>query len=409
MKREAAARICCLDLDTFFVSVERLLNPDLVGRAVVVGGRAGERGVVTAASYEVRKFGVHSGMSMTEAVRLAPHAIFVPTRHQTYGPYAKRVRAILEDYTPVVSTASIDEFFLDFSGCEALYRQPGDGPDDAIIERVIHQMRQRIQAEVGLPASAGIGATRPIAKIASGLAKPAGVLMVAAGNEVAFLTPLSVRKYPGIGPVGEARLNAANIHTLGQLLNLPPGPLRQRFGPLSMAIHRAIDGSQSRASPQDRPAFLEFDPAGLSVGSISNERTFRADVGDRQQVKDQLRSLAERVCWRARQRQVKGRTITLKLRYSDFHTITRSQSGTATHAETQVYQRALTLLQTGWTRRLPLRLLGVALSNLEEKPSQIPLPFGAAPLDVGDAIDTIRNKYGYDAIRLGSLKGGRAP
>ncbi|MBT3224187.1 MAG: DNA polymerase IV, partial [Proteobacteria bacterium] len=393
----------------FFVSVERLLNRSLIGQPVVVGGRPGERGVVTAASYEVRKLGVHSGMPMTEAFRLAPKAIFVPCRHQTYGPYAKKVRAILEDFTPAVTTASIDEFFLDFRGCEALYRQHGDRTDDATIERTVHEIRERIQQDVGLPASAGIGATRPIAKIASGLAKPAGVLMVPVGTEVAFLTPLSVRKYPGIGPVGEARLNAANIHTMGQLLTLPPGPLRQRFGSLSLAIHRNIDGSQPRRSTQDRPAFLEFDPTGLSVGSISNERTFRTDLGDKQHVKDQLRKLAERVCWRARQRNVRARTITLKLRYSDFHTITRSQSGTATNTENLVYQRVLNLLRTAWTRRLPIRLLGVALSNLEQNPSQMPLPFQAETPDIGCAIDTIRSKYGYDAIRLGSLKGGRPP
>lgn len=209
-----AARICCLDLDTFFVSVERLLDPSLVGRPVVVGGRKGARGVVTSASYEVRALGVRSGMPMAEAVRLAPNAEFVPTRHDTYGPYAARVKEVLERFCPVVRTASIDEFFLDFHGCEKLYARPGDADADATITRTVREMREAIQAEVGLPASAGIGATRAVAKMASGRAKPAGVWMVRAGEERAFAAGLPVRKFPGIGPVAEERLAARGITTL---------------------------------------------------------------------------------------------------------------------------------------------------------------------------------------------------
>lgn len=185
------ARICCLDLDTFFVSVERLFDPNLVGRPVVVGGLPGQRGVVTAASYEVRAFGVKSGMSMAEAVRLCPQAVFLPTRHGVYGPFAERVRAVLERYTPEVQTASIDEFFLDFRGCEGLLRQPSDPDDDATILRVVDRMRQEIADEVGLPASAGIGATRAVAKIASGLAKPRGTVLVPPDQARAVLGPLT--------------------------------------------------------------------------------------------------------------------------------------------------------------------------------------------------------------------------
>ena len=196
-------RICCLDLDTFFVSVERLLDPALVGKPVVVGARPGQRGVVTACSYEVRAFGVKSGMAISEAVKLAPHAIFLPTRHGVYTPYAGRVREVLVRHTPSVQTASIDEFYLDFTGCERLYRAAGDGDGDATIERTVRAMCAQIRAEVGLPASAGIGVSRTIAKIASGAAKPAGVRMIRAGDERGFLSPLPVRKFPGIGPVTE--------------------------------------------------------------------------------------------------------------------------------------------------------------------------------------------------------------
>src|SRR5262245_20853590 len=162
----AAPRICCLDLDTFFVSVERLHDPGLVGKPVVVGGLPGQRGVVTAASYEVRAFGVRSGMSLRQAYELAPHAIYIPTRHGVYGGYAERVRRIAESYTPVSQVASIDEMFLDFSGCERLYAAPSDASSDATIERVVRQLTSEIQERVGLPASAGIATSRSVAKVA---------------------------------------------------------------------------------------------------------------------------------------------------------------------------------------------------------------------------------------------------
>jgi DNA polymerase IV len=207
----AAPRICCLDLDTFFVSVERLLDPRLVGKPVVVGGLPGQRGVVTAASYEVRAFGVRSGMSLTRAFELAPKAVFLPTRHGIYGDYASRVRRIAETYTPISQVASIDEMFLDFSGCESLYRSPADANPDSTIERVVRKLTTEIKERLGLPASAGIATSRSVAKVASGLAKPAGVLLVPAGTETALLSPLPVRKFPGIGPVAEQKLGAHEV------------------------------------------------------------------------------------------------------------------------------------------------------------------------------------------------------
>src|SRR5689334_18359367 len=162
----AAPRICCLDLDTFFVSVERLLDPSLIGKPVIVGGRPGQRGVVTAASYEVRELGVRSGMSLTRAAELAPHAVYLPTRHGVYGEYAGKVRRIAEDTTPICQVASIDEMFLDYSGCERLYHQSGDADGDATIERVVRELTGRIADEIGLPASAGIATSRSVAKVA---------------------------------------------------------------------------------------------------------------------------------------------------------------------------------------------------------------------------------------------------
>ena len=386
-----------MDLDTFFVSVERLLNPELVGKPVVVGALPGKRGVVTACSYEVRELGVRSGMPIAEAYRLAPDAVYIPPQHREYSPRAREVKAILERYTPVVRTASIDEFFLDFSGCEGLHAAPEDWDGDATVERIAR--------DTGLPASAGIGASRAIAKMASGAAKPAGVLMVARGEEAAFISPLPVRKFPGIGPVTEGTLLNAGVTTLGQLISLPPGPLRMRFGRLAAGVKRAIDPQRAPVLGRDRPAFREHDPDGVAIGSISNERTFSADVGDVQAVREQLAKLAERVCWRARSRDTRARTVTLKLRYNDFDTRSRSQTITATNDETLVRATVLALFERANDRKAGVRLVGVALSNLVGADKQLPLPLDSGVLArpaPGEAISAIRDRFGYDAVRVGA-------
>lgn len=397
----STARLCCLDLDTFFVSVERLLDPSLVGKPVVVGGRPGSRGVVTSASYEVRALGVHSGMSMTEAQRLAPHAVFVPTRHDCYGPYAQRVKAVLERWAPKVQTASIDEFFLDFHGCDRLYLRPGESDADAAIERAVRSMREAIQAEVGLPASAGIGSTRAIAKMGSGRAKPAGVLMVRAGGERAFVDALPVRKFPGIGAVAEGKLVAAGIRTLGELLDGADFPEIRDF------VAEGIDPARALPLGADRPAFREHDDPEAPDGSISNERTFFADLRDRRRVEEELRALAERVAWRARRRGVRARTVTLKLRYADFETHTHGCSGPPTDAEAELIRLTRRLLAEAWTRKKAVRLLGVALSNFEAGARQLPL-FPAPRPRLGTAVDAVRERFGYDAVRVGSAPRRRA-
>src|SRR6516165_8553893 len=211
----ALPRICCLDLDTFFVSVERILDPSLEEKAVVVGGRPGSRGVVTAASYEVRRLGVKSGMSLVEAGKLAPDAVYLPTRHEIYERSSEEVREIARRYSPVVLVASIDEMFIDLSGCERLYGHPGDDGGDAAIERAVLALTAAVDAELGLPASAGLATSKVMAKVASSLAKPRGVMLVPAGVERAVLAPLPVRSFPGIGPVAEAKLHAAGLETLG--------------------------------------------------------------------------------------------------------------------------------------------------------------------------------------------------
>ena len=406
MPRLPAARICCLDLDTFFVSVERLLDPTLEGKPVIVGGKKGQRGVVTAASYEVRAFGVRSGMSMVKASKLAPDAIYLSTRHGEYSSWSAKVMELARDVCPQVAPASIDEAYMDFTGCEGIYTKTEDRDGDATVLRVVQELRHRIQDELGLPASVGIGSTRAIAKMASGHAKPAGVWMVDVGDEEDFVDLLPVRAYPGIGPVSGGKLAKAGLHTLGQLLRVEPGPLRARFGDQAERVRRGIDGSQ-HTTVRRRPAFREHDPQSVTVGSISNERTFSADVGDDQKVEDQIRALAERVCWRARKRGIRSRTIGLKLRYSDFHTITRSKTIAATDLEEDVFREVLALFRKARTRTLAIRLVGVQLSNLVGPEQQLLLPFDKETTHVGQALDDVRKLFGYDAIRLGHVgKGG---
>lgn len=392
-----APRMCCLDLDTFFVSVERLLDPSLRGRPVVVGGQRGGRGVVTSASYEVRAFGVRSGMSIREASERAPRdAVFVPGHHDEYMTYSKRAREIVERFSPVVVAASIDEHYLDFRGCERMYRRSEDIDDDATISRVVKEMTAAIDRELGLPASAGIATSKPMAKVASGLAKPQGVLLVAAGTEAATLAPLPVRKLPGIGPVAETRLRALGIETLGQLVATPEAIVRPIFGAYTTSVLRAARGEGTDELGRERPAFREHDPRGGVAGTISNERTFvETSPDDAHAV---LSSLCERVCSRARRRGVVAGQVTLKLRYTDFQTLTRARTITPTNVDVELHRVVLELYREARTRPLPIRLLGVALAKL--RLDAIQLPLFAAGERRGFVVDRVRDKYGYDAVHL---------
>jgi DNA polymerase-4 len=396
-----APRICCLDLDTFFVSVERLFDPSLEGKPVVVGGAKGGRGVVTSSSYEARALGVRSGMSIRDASRIAPQAVFIPGRHDDYGRYSAGARAIVERYSPIVRAASIDEHYIDFHGCERLYQRPGDADPDATIRRVVCEITAAIASELGLPASAGIATSQPMAKVASGLAKPRGVLLVPAGAEASTLAPLAVRKLPGIGPVAERRLRERGIETLGQLVDAPDEVLRPIFGRTTAAIRGAARGLGVAHLGRERPAFREHDVRGERVGSISNERTFvERRRGDAEAI---LSGLCERVGWRARKRGVKARVVTLKLRYVDFETISRSATIAATHCDVDLHRTVFHLYRAARTRSLAIRLLGVTLSRLEDEGVQLPL------FERGDlrsiAIDRVRSKFGYDAVQLASTRG----
>ena len=399
-----APRMCCLDLDTFFVSVERLLDPSLRGKPVVVGGRRNGRGVVTSASYEVRAFGVRAGMSIREASERAPaDAVFVPGNGDKHGEYSDRARAIVERFSPVVVAASIDEHYLDFRGCERLYRKPGDVDDDATILRVVREMTGAIDRELGLPASAGIATSKPMAKVASALAKPQGVLLVAAGTEAATLAPLPVRKLPGIGPVSEARLQALGIATLGQLVATPEAMIRPIFGAYAPGIQLAARGIGTDALGRDRPAFREHDPRGVIAGTISNERTFAETTADT--AGSVLSELCERVGSRARRRGVVAGHVTLKLRYSDFETLTRGRTIAPTSVDFELHRTVLELYRELRTRDHPIRLLGVAIAKLRLDAVQLPL-FDAGERR-GMAVDRVREKYGYHAVHVATTLGRR--
>jgi DNA polymerase-4 len=398
-----APRIACLDLDTFFVSVERLLDPSLRDVPVVVGGRRGGRGVVTSASYEVRAFGVRSGMSIREASELAPrNAVFVSGHGEAYGDYSRRAREIVERFSPVVIAASIDEHYIDFSGCERLYRQPGDTDDDATIARVVREITAAIDRELGLPSSAGIATCKSMAKVASGLAKPAGVLLVRAGEEAHTLAPLPVRKLPGIGPVSEAKLHALGIQTLAQLVEASPLLLRPIFGAYTEGIRRAARGQGNDELGRERPAFREHDPRGAASGTISNERTFGERDGETAFAV--LSGLCERVCSRARRRGVLAGQVTLRLRYTDFQTLTHGRTITPTNDELVLYPIVRELYHTSRTRPLGIRLHGIALAKLRLDDVQLAL------FERGErvrAVDRVRDKFGYDAVHLATTLRGR--
>jgi DNA polymerase-4 len=396
--------MCCLDLDTFFVSVERLLDPSLVGRPVVVGGQRWGRGVVTSASYEVRAFGVRAGMSIREASEKAPaDTVFVAGHGDDYSDYSARARAIVERFSPLVVAASIDEHYLDFRGCERLYRKPGDADDDATIERTVREMTGAIARELGLPASAGIATSKPMAKVASGLAKPQGVLLVRAGTEAATLAPLGVRKLPGIGPVSEARLAALGITTLGELVAAPDAQLRPIFGAYTESIRLAAQGQGSDDVGRERPAFRELDPHGAVSGTISNERTF-VEAGPTT-AHEVLSGLCERVCSRARSRGVVAGQLTLKLRYVDFVTLSRGRSFSPTAVDVELHRVALELYREARTRDLPIRLLGLQLAKLRLEAVQLPL-FDAGERR-GAAVDRVRGRFGYHAVHLATTLGVR--
>jgi DNA polymerase-4 len=380
-----------VDMDAFFVSVEELYDPSLIGKAVVVGGRPNERGVVSAASYAARKFGVHSAMPLRTAYKLCPQAIFVDGHPERYREHSKKVYAVLRDFSPLVEMASVDEAYLDLTGTGRLYGPP---------LKAAHLLHDRMKAATRLNCSIGISASRMVAKVASDQAKPNGVLWIVPGRESAFLAPLDVRKIPGVGKVTEKNLHALGIRKVGDLASLDDAFLEQRFGKWGLAL-----AGKSRGL--DAGGWYDAE-IGEDAGpkSISHEHTFNEDTADLGKLESTLARLSEMVGRRVREHNLLARTLQLKLRYSDFSTITRAHSlPRGTSIDTEIYREIHALFLAHWKPGAPVRLLGVNASSWAEGDEQMDLLGEDAHERWRRAFavaDKMRDKFGESAISLAS-------
>ena len=348
-----------VDMDAFFVSVEELFDPSLKGKPVVVGGKANQRGVVSAASYTARKFGVHSAMPLRTAYRLCPQAIFVDGHPERYRDYSRKVFKVLKSFSPKVDMASVDEAYIDITGTERLHGPP---------LRAAHRLHDSVKRETALNCSIGIATARMVAKVASDQAKPNGVLWVLPGEEARFLAPLDVRKIPGVGKVTERNLQAWGIRKVGDLAKLDEDFLRQHFGQWGLAL-----AGKSRGL--DAGGWYDTEVGeGAGPKSISHETTFNEDTADVDRLESTLARLSEMVGRRLREHELYARTVQLKLRYSDFSTFTRARSlDHATQLDTEIFAAVRALFRENWKRKATIRLLGVHASGLESGEGQLNL------------------------------------
>ncbi len=386
---ESSATILHVDMDAFFVSVELLARPELKGLPVIVGGQRDQRGVVTSASYEARRFGVQSAMPLRTAAKLCPDGVFLDGHHELYGQWSDRVAAVLARYSPVVEMASIDEAYLDLTGTERMH-----GP----ALRAADKLLREITATTGLPCSGGLGATRLVAKVASDQAKPRGLVWVPAGSEAAFLAPLAVRKIPGIGRVTEGALKTLGMETVAQLQEIPLEGLEREFGRWGTALHRKAWGIDSYEF------FVDAEPK-----SISHNRTFGEDTSDRQELHSTLSLLCQKAGKRLRDAGLHAQTVTLTLRYANFKTITRSHSLGEPSDLDPVFLKAVTeLFSRAWDGAATLRLVGVALSSFSHGAGQMDLldPGRREKLErLAQAADRLRDKFGFEKVQLGGSLG----
>lgn len=376
-------------MDAFFVSVEELMDPTLKGKAVVVGGQRGERGVVSAASYEARKFGVHSAMPLRTAAKLCPHAIFINGHPDRYRESSLKARAVLEDFSPAVEMASIDEAYVDMTGTEKLMGPP---------LMAAHKLHLRMKERTGLNCSVGIGTSRLMAKISSDKAKPNGILYVLPGMEQSFLAPLDVGKIPGVGKVTGARLNQMGILRIGDILRVEESVLTENFGKWGAAL-------AGKARGEDAGAWFEGEVGEDSQAkSISHEHTFNEDTASVDKIESTLAHLCEKVGRRLREQSLSPRTLQLKLRYSDFTTLTRAHSlPRPTQIDSEIFREIGKLFHDNWERRRAVRLLGVQASNFQEEGGQMALlddDRHSKWTQALSATDRMRDKYGDSAVFL---------
>ena len=380
-----AREIAHVDMDAFYASVEQRDRPELRGLPVIVGADPKGRGVVSAASYEARVFGVRSAMPIGKAARLCPHGVFVRVDMAKYARVSDEIMALLGEFSPLVEPVSVDEAFLDLTGTASLF---GPAPD------AVRRIKQRIRAETGLTASAGLAANKFIAKIASDLRKPDGMVVVEPGREAEFLAPLPIERLWGVGKATAKSLAALGIATIGQLQRLSHATLVSRLGEHGADLHELAFGRDDRAvTPWTAPK------------SMGAETTFERDTDDRTRLQTTLRGQAERVARELRAGGVAASRITLKVRFADFRTITRSHTGDPTQDGLEVYRRVITLFA-----REPLvqrvRLIGLSASTLGPPASgQLGLldPNAVRRERLARAVDGISERFGTGAIRPATL------
>lgn len=378
-------QIAHVDLDAFFVSVERVLNSELNGKPVIVGGDLEGRGVVSCASYEARACGVHAAMPLKQAKRLCPQAIFIRGRFDRYREASARFMAILGDFTPLVEPMGLDEAYLDLTGFEPLY-----GP----VRETAMRIKERVRGEVGVTASIGVATSKLVAKIASDMKKPDGLVIVPPGEERKFLAPLPIEKMPFAGTKTREALKPLGVRTIGDLAALSPYVLKSRLGSHGEALHQYARGIDTREVELPQEA-----------KSISRETTFAEDTLDIAFIKATLRYLSERVGAELRGGGRRARCVTLKLRYSDFDTITRSRTLQETFADDQtIFDVVSQLLDKALVQRKRLvRLVGVGVSGLAGGERQLSMLDGSAERreQLSLAMDKLRRRYGFGTIQRG--------
>jgi DNA polymerase-4 len=374
-------------MDTFFVSVERILDPSLNGKPVIVGGDPHGRGVVSACSYEARKFGIHSAMPIRKAYALCPHAEYLHGHHSEYSRYSKAVKNILIKYAPVIEQASVDEFYMDFTGCQRIY---GDFREFA------RKLQREIKSTLSLPCSIGIATNKTIAKIGSDFNKPNGVTYVEPGGEKDFLAPLPVQVIPGVGKVTLIELNMRGIYKIRDIAALPKEYLISAFGKHGEDLWNKANGHGTEYLTTER-----------EQKSISHETTFLTDVLSVKVIEDTLFDLAAKLSQSLKENNWIASTITLKLRYSDFKTITRAKSTRHTDDPAVIYNTMKEIFHKAYTRRVAVRLIGIRLNNFLVNSEQQFL-FDDIYIKRGralDAVNKVRYKYGYSSIQFGTNNG----